>query len=218
MGQVEFQRVASAESASKLVAMPIPAIILAAGASRRLGHPKQLVVVKGETLLARSMRMAIEAGAGPVLVVLGANQSAVEAAVDLSAVRKVVNAAWEQGIASSIQAGVRALEELDPKAAGAMILVCDQPRLTAVHLRALIDLFESTSESTFVASGYAGAAGIPAIFPSKSFGDMLKLSGDEGARHLLRTSNNGMRVVEFNDGEFDIDSAQDVEQLERSPQ
>jgi len=186
--------------------MPVPAIILAAGGSRRLGQPKQLVRIAGETLLARAIRVVRASASDPIFVVLGAHHENIRAAVDLSHVRVVMNPDWEQGIATSIHAGIRELLELDPHAAAALLLVCDQPRLTTEHLRTLIKDYEHAGEPGIVASRYGGAAGIPAIFPKSQFSKLLALQGDEGARHLLRNPENSVVEVEFSDGEIDIDT------------
>lgn len=190
--------------------MPVPAIILAAGASRRLGQPKQLVRIAGETLLARTIRVVSEAGANPVLVVVGANRGSIVENVDLSRVRVVVNPDWEQGIASSIHAGIESLLRLTPKADAAMILVCDQPKLTADHLKLLIDRFEEAEEPSIASSRYAGIAGIPAIFPASKFARLLALEGDTGARFLLRNPESPMLSVDFAGGEADIDTPEDL--------
>jgi molybdenum cofactor cytidylyltransferase len=190
--------------------MPVPAIILAAGASRRLGQPKQLVRIGGETLLARTIRVVREAAANPMLVVVGANRESIAEAVGLSAVQVVANPDWEQGIASSIHAGIEALQRLEPKADAAMILVCDQPRLTAGHLKQLIGRFEQAEEPPIAASRYAGIAGIPAIFPASQFANLLALNGDTGARFLLRNPECPMVAVDFKDGEADIDTPEDL--------
>jgi molybdenum cofactor cytidylyltransferase len=191
--------------------MAIPAIILAAGASRRLSRPKQLVPVGEETLLGRTVRVARESGAEPVFVVLGAHSDEIRAAVDLDDVEVIVNADWEQGIASSIQAGVRAavLAMQETVFEAAMLLVCDQPRLTADHLRHLID--EAHMHEGIVASSYAGVAGIPAVFPASEFPLLLALRGDVGARSLLRGP--GCVLVAFEGGDVDVDTAADLERI-----
>jgi len=190
--------------------MKVPAIILAAGASRRLGHPKQLVCIEGETLLARTIRVVREAGVDPVFVVLGANRERIESGIDLSNVRLVVNSAWEQGIATSIHAGIQALQDLDSAANAALLLVCDQPKLTAEHLCALIAVHEQSEGAAIVASRYAGIAGIPAVFPASQFTDLLALRGDTGARNLLRNPKCEVIEIEFAGGGMDIDTPADL--------
>lgn len=127
--------------------MPVAAIVLAAGASRRLGQAKQLVRHGGEFLLERAVRLAGEAGAAPVIAVLGAEQERIRGAVEFGNAIVVVNSDWELGMASSLQAGLRAVEEYGPQVEGALIVACDQPRLTAGHLQRLVEGFVAESGS-----------------------------------------------------------------------
>jgi molybdenum cofactor cytidylyltransferase len=196
--------------------MSVPAIILAAGASRRLGRPKQLVMVSGETLLGRTVRLAREAGADPVIVVLGAHVAEIAASADLGRASVIVNAQWEQGIASTIHVGIEMAWEMRSQAA--MLLVCDQPRLTAAHLRELTQAYAEAGVGTIVASRYAGTTGIPAIFPAEYFERLLALAGDEGARRILREDEaredeSRVIAIDFEGGEVDVDSAEHLEQL-----
>jgi molybdenum cofactor cytidylyltransferase len=156
------------------------------------------------------VRLAVEAGADPVLVVLGANRESVAAGVDLSRVRAVVNPDWELGIAGSIRAGMDALLGFSPDADAGMILVCDQPRLTAEQLRRLMREFERAAGWSIAASRYAGIAGIPAIFPGSQFAKLRSLEGDAGARYLLRRPDCAMVTVDFAGGEADIDTPEDL--------
>jgi CTP:molybdopterin cytidylyltransferase MocA len=192
----------------------VAAIVLAAGASRRLGQAKQLLMHEGETLLARSIRLANEVGAGPVLVVLGASHEKIRAAVSLDGVKLVINENWEQGIASSIHAGVNSLDEVGSSVSGVLILSCDQPRLTTAHLRALTESFTAQGEPSIVASEYVGVHGIPAVFPRSAFPDLLALSGDRGARALLVKPPCPLIAVPFEGGEVDIDQPADLAELE----
>jgi molybdenum cofactor cytidylyltransferase len=192
----------------------VSAIVLAAGASRRLGRPKQLLIYGGETLLARSIRMASEAGADPVFVVLGAHHERIRTEVAWSGTIFVVNENWEKGIATSIHAGLAALDASASNAPGALVLSCDQPRLTAEHLRALMEAFVAQAEPSMVASSYAGVRGIPAVFPRAVFPHLLALSGDRGARTLLVEPPCPLIALSFEGGEVDIDEPGDLAQLE----
>ncbi|UWZ83673.1 nucleotidyltransferase family protein [Occallatibacter riparius] len=185
----------------------IAAIILAAGASRRLGQPKQLVKYHGETLIARAVRIAYEAGLDPVIVVLGAERDPVRAAVSDERVVFVENDAWAEGIASSMRAGLDALE---PDAVGALIMPCDQPRLTSDHLSRMMHSF---ADGVIVASSYAGLRGVPAIFPRDTWSELMKLSADVGARRLLANPERSVVEVAFDGGEVDIDAPEDLDQL-----
>ncbi len=197
-------------ASATLGGMSMPAIILAAGASRRLGQPKQLVRIQGERLLGRTIRVAKESGVDPVFVVIGAQQEVMGPEVERAGVVAVMNPAWEQGIASSVRAGLGALAEALPEAKGVLLLVCDQPKLTAEHLRALEAAFDAAAGAAIVASGYDGIAGIPVIFPAGQFGSLLGLQGDTGARSLLRNPPVPLLTVDFALGAIDIDTPEDL--------
>ncbi len=176
------------------------AVILAAGFSRRLGRAKQTLVVGGETLVERAVRVAIEAELSPVIVVVRAEADFVEG---LRGSLVVVNEEAAEGMASSIRCGVRNAGELE--ADGVVVMACDQVRLTAGHLRELI-----AEPETVAASGYAGRVGIPAYFPAAVFGELMELRGDVGAREMLR----GVRVVVDEGLAVDIDTEEDLAGLQ----
>jgi len=194
--------------------MSVAAIVLAAGASRRLGRPKQLLLLEGETLLGRTLRLASLAGAAPMIAVLGANCSAIRATVPLEDAIVAVNENWEQGLASSIHTGVLAAEASDTTIAGVILMICDQPRLNVNHLLALISTFEAQTTPTIIASAYAGILGIPAVFPRDAFPGLLALRGDHGARALIARPPCPVVSLPFVGGEVDIDLPIDLPQLE----
>jgi len=195
--------------------MSVAAILLAAGSSSRLGRPKQLLNFQGEALIERALRLAQEAGAHPLLAVLGARHESIWAAVSRKNVVPVINDAWNQGIATSIHAGVRALVGLDPGISGVLILSCDQPLLTTDHLRALLGSFNAQATPCCIASAYAGTRGIPAVFPRSAFADLYALHGDQGARALFRDPSRTVIQLPFPGGEVDIDLPSDLAHLER---
>jgi molybdenum cofactor cytidylyltransferase len=193
--------------------MSVAAIIVAAGSSSRLGRAKQLLIVDGEPMLQRAIRVARDAGASPVFVVLGAHREAIEQAVDFSHASIVFNPEWPEGIASSIRAGVRFLENNAPDATGALLMTCDQPRITPANLRTIIDTFQSQSAPAVTASSYAGVCGIPAIFPPVAYPDLLALRGDKGARSLFSAPPWPLIAVPLAGGDIDIDRPEDMEAL-----
>ncbi len=194
--------------------MSVAAVILAAGASRRLGQPKQLLDYRSETLLGRAIRMADEAGATPVLAVLGAHFEPIRNSIRSTKAIAVHNDRWSQGIASSIHAGLRALDVCAPEVAGALLMSCDQPRLTVDHLRLLVESFTSQASPAIAASSYAGVVGVPAVFPRDAFGHLRLLRGDKGARSVIERPPCPVVTVEFIGGEVDIDSPQDLALLD----
>lgn len=177
----------------------VAAIILAAGASRRLGEPKQLVRLEQETLLERTIRVAVQAGCSPILVVLGASSARILAESLLTPAQIVLNPAWPEGMASSIRAGIAALP---PTIRAALLLTCDQPAVTTEHLRRLA----SQAPGQPVASSYADRRGVPAYFPAETFAELLQLSGDQGARRLLASA----RALHLPGGEVDVDTPESL--------
>ena len=193
---------------------PIPAIVLAAGGSRRLGQPKQLLMLGGETLIERAIRMANEAGAAPVIAALGAHFESIVASIALNNVILSINDQWEKGIASSIHAGLETIGVVARDASGVLILGCDQLRLTVAHLHALIEAFAAQNQAVIVASAYAGVHGVPAIFPRSVFADLFALKGDKGARALLVNPSCPLIALAFEGGEVDIDEPGDLPLLD----
>lgn len=189
--------------------MPIPAIILAAGASQRLGQPKQLVEFEGETLLNRTIGLARVAGAFPVVVVLGAHFAEIRATLPLEEIVLAPNDEWQTGMASSIRAGLQALADRDAQADAVLLLTCDQPRLTAAHLGAMLAASSQDAER-ISASRYKGARGTPAIFPRALFAALSNLEGDKGARSLLMDPSCDLAEFDFPGGEVDIDTPADL--------
>jgi CTP:molybdopterin cytidylyltransferase MocA/uncharacterized damage-inducible protein DinB len=193
----------------------VAGVVLAAGASSRLGAPKQLLRdATDETLVARAARQLREAGCDPVLVITGARGVEVAAALAHLAVTVVHNANWSEGMSSSIRLAVETLEASSarPDAISAMLIAsCDMPAVTAEHLRALLN--ESDGGERRVASQYgvdSGALvrGIPAIFPRSDWRALHALTGDRGARDLLKLPET--LSVSLRNGNFDLDTPADV--------
>jgi len=194
--------------------MSVAAIILAAGASRRLGQPKQLVGFGGEALLERALRLAKEAGASPVLAVLGANFAPICASIPFNEAIPVFNEKWEHGMSTSIHAGLNEADVRAPEAVGALVMACDQPHLSASHLKSLLQAFAAAqTEPTIVASNYSGTYGIPAVFPRSAYPKLHALHGDKGARSLLAKPPCRIVAVSCSGCEIDIDLPEDLAHL-----
>jgi len=194
--------------------MQVVSIVLAAGFSRRLGSAKQMARLGDATLLERAVNTALAAGLKPVFVVLREEQKTAFCVANVDNIRPesgvipVVNPEAPEGMASSVRAGVRAAANAEgvAGATGVVLLACDQPAVTAEHLREL-----ARGGDEVVASNYAGRNGVPAYFPARLFSELLQLHGDVGARGLLETA----RSVELPGGELDIDTVEDLERAVR---
>ncbi|MEG9434614.1 nucleotidyltransferase family protein [Edaphobacter sp. HDX4] len=179
--------------------MSVAAIVLAAGASRRLGYPKQLIRLEGETLVERAVRISREAGCERIVLVLGASADKIMSACSFEDAAVVMNADWSEGMATSLAAGIRSVDP-DPNVEGCIVMTCDMPAVTPEHLRLLM------STRWVTASAYAGRRGVPAYFPREIFPDLTELRGDEGARALLKEA----QSVELEGGDLDIDTDEDL--------
>ena len=178
-------------------------VLLAAGGSRRLGHPKQLLVWQGETLVRRAARAALEAGVDELIVVTGAQHEAVATALEGLDVRLVENERWREGIGSSIAVGVGAAS-----GTAVLLLLADQPGVDAALLAELIAGMRAGHQR--VASAYGGVVGVPALFSSPTDLDALRgLSGDRGAQLLLRRSGVEVLAIAAERAAADIDDEAD---------
>lgn len=188
----------------------IAIVLLAAGGSRRLGRPKQLVRIAGETLLRRAARAASDTSCAHVLCVMG--DATDELRAELSGTRAVVvrNAEWEKGIGTSIRAGVKAADELS--AESVLVMLCDQPFVDAALLGALVSRF-GAGGVLGAASRYAGTVGVPALFGPALVPSLRALRDDEGARKVLARASAELAVVDAPDAAIDVDTEDDVARL-----
>jgi len=185
------------------------AVVLAAGGSRRLGRPKQLVELAGEPLVRHCVRRALAAAVPGVLVVVGAQAEAVLAALRDLPVRIVINARWEQGMSTSIQAAVDALPA---DAQGVLFMLADQPFVPVEHLQALVSTWRAQPQA-IVATAYDDGVGVPAIFPRSRFEDLRALRGDTGARRVLRAHAAEVIGIACAQAAIDIDTEADLQRL-----
>jgi molybdenum cofactor cytidylyltransferase len=187
-------------------------IILAAGSSSRMGQAKQQLVYQEKTLLQLAIQAAIGVDDAKVLVVLGADHQTIMADVDSKLVSIVVNPDWEQGMASSIRAGIAALQELYPQIESALIMLCDQPFVDAALLQQLVDASVQNPD-LIVASAYQNTVGVPVLLGKHWFDKLVTLQGQEGAKQLLMQHPDNVIAVPFEKGGIDIDTPQDYKSL-----
>ena len=196
--------------------LPVAAVLLAAGASTRLGSPKQLLQdANGVALAARAATQLLDAGCCPVVVVTGATYGPVSDALAGLTVTIVHNADFRDGMASSIRRGIGAMRTLVSNGGGVLIAACDMPAVETEHYRDLIRASDSGKLRTgtmymSVKCSDTGLllVGIPAIFTRNDTDALVNLVGDKGAKSLLALSDT--RSVRSAGSSFDLDTPDDV--------
>ncbi|MEM9510260.1 MAG: nucleotidyltransferase family protein [Cyanobacteria bacterium P01_E01_bin.35] len=190
----------------------IAAIILAAGASRRMGRPKQLLPYRGQTLLSYVTECAIASPCNSVIVILGANANKIEPEIAQLPIKIVKNLEWNEGISSSISCGITYIKEQSLNIDGVIILTCDQPFISPEVIEKLINTYNLT-DKLMIASSYKETLGIPALFDRSLFSELMELKGDRGAKKIINKYPNLVHILDFSQGEIDLDTFKDYQQL-----
>jgi molybdenum cofactor cytidylyltransferase len=195
----------------------VTALVLAAGASSRMGRPKQLLPLEGSPLVRRAAQAALEAGCEDVVVVVGAYAEEVAAAVTDLRVRVARNSAWREGLGASLRCGARAAHEApDGPADAILVVLADQPRVDAALLSRLVAAFRCEGRE-LVACAYAGRLGPPALFAGRHRAALATLGGDRGAQVLLEGCASDVHRIPFEDGALDVDTPEDYARLAGAP-
>ena len=178
-------------------------VLLAAGASTRMGRPKQLLPYHGRTLLRHAAETAVASGCVPIVLVTGAlHDELVDEVGDLP-IQAVHNPAWQTGMASSIRTGLAAVAAARP--AAVLIMLSDQPLVTPELLRKLVALQQQT-QAPIVAAAYGDTLGVPAVFGQTLLPELLKLQGQSGANKLINSLGPAVGRVPFPAGLLDVDT------------
>ena len=187
-------------------------LILAAGASTRLGQPKQLLTIHGKPLLRCMAERAIAANADPVGIVLGAQAARIRPSLIDLPTHLIHNQAWATGMASSIRCGLQTILTVAPDLDAIILLVCDQPFVSTPLIQQLMTASQS-SHAPIIASAYADTLGVPALFHKILFPELLTLRGDGGAKSLIRRHARDCHGIPFAAGAIDLDTPEHLEIL-----
>ena len=189
------------------------AIILAAGAATRMGSLKQLLSYDGRTFVQHAIGIALDVKFHPVIVVVGAEAEAVRASIASQRVSIVENPHWQEGMGSSIAAGIEQLQREQTDVAAVAILLADQPLIQASHLDRMRTEFHQSGASIVVAE-YNGTVGVPAIFRRSLFDALLHLPPAAGARRLFSDPELKVQKLALPQAAFDIDTPEDLAALQ----
>ncbi len=195
--------------ASGATATDLYAVVLAAGEAKRFGGLKQMLEYQGMSLLKRSVKSASEVVENPVKVVLGARAQKITREIENLDAGIVYNNDWESGMASSIKAGI---ESLPDSCQAIMLILCDQAMVGPDQLLQLQETWLQ-DKSQIVAASFAGTVGAPVIIPRDFFPDVMKLSGDRGAKAVIEKNITRVKTLEIPEAEFDIDTQEDYMHL-----
>lgn len=185
------------------------AMILAAGASRRMGCPKALLKIGDKTFLQHIAETLREGGVDDTVIVLGAEASAISLSLTWFGGEVVINSDWQNGQLASIVAGLEAIERRKPDA----MLLCpvDHPRITPMLIMTLLHRWRETGKSIVIPT-YQGRRGHPVIFSSTLFAEIKNSPAEIGARHVVWNHNKDVAEVETDDEGvvLNLDSPHDV--------
>jgi molybdenum cofactor cytidylyltransferase len=190
-------------------------VLLAAGASKRLGTPKQLLQFNGISLLQQSIKTALSSMVSQPVVVLGAHAERLFTEIEKENVQIAINKDWNEGMASSIRCGLHKLLELAPHTEGVILMVCDQPYVSPSLLNSLINEYNETGKPIITCS-YGDSFGPPTLFHKSLFGELLMLKGDTGARKVVQQHVGNAGIVLFPEGRIDIDTEEEYKNVSGS--
>jgi len=182
----------------------IAILILAAGASTRMNTPKQLLPLGTTTFITRAIDVAKATSAKSVYVVLGAHGDLIKKTIDPT-IPIILNTNWELGLGSSIAKGVQVLQQSTIEWDGILVMLVDQPSINTPYLNTLIGHF-NTGNSGIVATGYPHGPGVPALFSSLYFNELITLDRDFGAKYMLKKYATDTQTIDANGKTEDIDT------------
>jgi molybdenum cofactor cytidylyltransferase len=183
-------------------------IILAAGSSSRMGQSKQLLPVYGKPMLRHITELAVSLHPAVAVVVLGDHEHAHRDAIKSLPVNIVINTNWASGMGSSLKSGIGQLLKLNPSVDACLVLVCDQPHVSAHYLTMLMEQYETAGKS-IAASFYANSPGVPAIFNRTLFEELMSLDDAHGAKKIIERNLHDTVSVPFPEGAVDLDTEDD---------
>ncbi len=197
--------------------MKIALLLLAAGGSRRMGRPKQLLPWKDTILLDHALQTAVSSKADEVILILGAEAETIQKSLKRGRFNILIHKEWEKGLGSTIKKGVSYLETFDPLPQAVLIMLGEQPLLGADHLNSLIDQFKKGGKG-IVATDYGAKLGVPAVFSREYFTKLARLQGDSGAGVLIASNVHSATGIPAGKRTADLDTPEDYQSLTQTHQ
>ena len=192
--------------------LKVPLILLAAGESKRMGSPKQLLPYKGSSLIRYTTSMAATSVCGPVIVVLGANSKLISPEINDLPIHISYNPQWQKGMSTSIIAGIYTLLAIKIDFDAIVLALADQPLITDQIYNRLVEYYYS-KYSLAIASSYSGTFGVPALFDSTLLPELLNIRCQGGAKQILSRYSDHSSNLDLPEAAIDIDTPADYQKL-----
>lgn len=192
--------------------MKLGVLILAAGESKRMGNPKQLLSWKDKSLIQHAIDSVSELNYDHAFLVVGAYSERILGTIDKKGLDTVFNDRWEDGMASSLAFGLKQLLKTEPDLGAVLITLADLPLIGVGHLELLCRAYQSTAKQ-IIATQYKDTMGVPVVFGKKYFEELLLLNGDAGAKMILKKHADEIHYVESEQPYFDVDTPEAYERL-----
>ena len=191
---------------------PVPLILLAAGESKRMGTPKQLLTYKNSSLIRHAVSLAIASTCSPVIVVFGAKSDRLTREIKDLPVHMTYNPEWQEGMSSSIATGINTLLKMKLDFNAVILALADQPLITAQTYNRLVESYCS-GNSLAVASNYSDTIGVPALFDRTLIPKLLQMKHQGGAKQILHQYSDRALNLDLPEAAIDIDTPADYQKL-----
>jgi molybdenum cofactor cytidylyltransferase len=190
----------------------IPILLLAAGASSRMGKPKQLLPWGKQTLIGHQIQTLLKTD-HPVNVIIGSNSDIIFPVIEKFPINIFINTDWESGMGSSISFGIGQMVQKFPEAEGVLITLLDQPLLTTSYFQKILGACQPCSQQILVSHSSSGWTGVPVLFDRCYFAELAELQNEEGAKKIVKRHEEN--VIQLDAGELpeDIDTPETYQQL-----
>lgn len=190
----------------------VPIILLAAGASSRMGQPKQLLPWGEQTLIEHQIHTLLKTG-NPVNVVLGSNSNLIIPVIEKFPVNIFINTDWESGMGSSISLGINRIIQKFPDANGVLITLLDQPLITTSYIDKMLGTFQPGSQQIIVSHSTSGWTGVPVLFDKCYFNELSELKNEDGAKKIANRHEENVILLDGGEIMEDMDTMQTYRQL-----
>ncbi len=189
--------------------MNIGVVILAAGESKRMGVPKQILPIFGVPMLKYLVDEVLDTEAHPVTVVVGANKTKIVPLLENIPIGIIDNPNWQKGMGSSIKMGLVGSYLITKGFDGLIFMTSDMPFVNAEVINKLINTAIEFPNKTIIASKYAGTLGIPVLYKKERFEDILDMKPEHGAKQFFNKYPDEIVSLDFDLGAIDLDTKED---------